>query len=218
MFPDPLRLTVALAPIASYLALIGWINARRRPFLTTGGNDLATLGAACSGLIVVGPIELFRPEAASAQFGGYVWVFLLVFYWLWVWLAVLLARPRLVIYNVSGEELRPALSDSARRIDSQARWTGDSLLLPTLRVHLHVEPFEAMRHVSLISSGRNQRLDGWKHLARELRGELKQMQVRRNPRAVGLLLASTMLLALSIGQMVRRPAQVAQAIEQMLFF
>lgn len=218
MSPDPLRLSIALVPLASYLALLGLLNARRRPFLTTGGNDLATLGAACSGLVVVGPIELFRPEAASAQFGGYVWLFLLAFYWLWVWLAVLMARPRLAIYNVSGAELRPALSESARRIDAQARWTGDSLFLPTLRLHLHVEPFEAMRHVSLVSIGGDQSLDGWKLLASELREELRKMQVSRNPRALGLTIASASLLALSVTHLVRRPTQVAEAIDQMFSF
>ena len=65
-------------------------------------------------MVLVGPIELFRPEAAIAEFGGYVWLFLLVFYWLWVWLAVLVARPRLVVYNISAEELRPVLAEAAR--------------------------------------------------------------------------------------------------------
>ena len=116
MLPDPLRLTIALVPLASYGLLIGLLNARRRPFLTTGGADLAALAAALSGLILVGPIELFRPEAASAEFGSYVWLFLLVFYWLCVWLAVLLAKPRLVVYNVTIDELRPVLAETARTI------------------------------------------------------------------------------------------------------
>src|SRR5690349_20902435 len=103
--PDPLRLAIALVPLAAYFLLLALVNARRRPFVTTGGCDLAVLGAALSGMVLVGPIELFRPEAAAAEFGGYVWVFLIVFYWLCVWLAVLVARPRLVVYNITAEEL-----------------------------------------------------------------------------------------------------------------
>ena len=117
MLPDPFRLSIALVPLAAYCVLLGLINARRRPFVTTGGCDLAALGAAMSGLVLVGPIELFRPEAAEPNYGGFVWLFLIVFYWLCVWLAVLVARPRLVVYNIRGEELRPALAEAARRLD-----------------------------------------------------------------------------------------------------
>jgi len=153
MLPDPLRLAIALVPLASYCLLIGLLNARRRPFLTTGGSDLAALGFAFTGLVLVGPVELFRPEAASAEFGSYVWLFLLVFYWLCVWLAVLLAKPRLVVYNISVEELRPVLAEAARAIDPQARWAGDSLSLPTLGVQLHLESFDLMQRLD-----RSQRL------------------------------------------------------------
>lgn len=216
MIPDPLRLAIALVPIAAYCVLLALVNARRRPFVTTGGCDLATLGAALSGLVLVGPIELFRPEAASAQFGDYVWLFLLVFYWLWVWLAVLVARPRLVVYNVRGDELRPVLAEVARRVDPQARWAGDSLALPTLGVTLHMECFEIMRHSSLTSSGGKQNMAGWQRLSAELRNDLAPLRVASNPRALGLVLVAAGLLALSIVHMIARPQQVAQAMQEML--
>ncbi|MCA9237055.1 MAG: hypothetical protein KDA44_16390 [Planctomycetales bacterium] len=215
MIPDPLRLAIALVPIGAYFVLIGLLNARRRPFVTSGGSDLAALGAAASGLILVGPIELFRPEAASAEFGGYVWLFLLVFYWLWVWLAVLLGRPRLVIYNISGEELRPQLAEAAREIDPQSRWAGDSLALPTLGVQLHVESWDVMRHVSLVSNGSRQSIDGWRKLSGALRNRLGQLQVGRNPRSLGLLLLAGVLIGASITHMVNHPERVAQAMEEM---
>ncbi len=218
MLPDPLRLAIALVPIAAYCILLALVNARRRPFVTTGGCDLAALGAALSGVILVGPIELFRPEAASAEFGGYVWLFLLVFYWLWVWLAVLVARPRLVVYNTSGEELRPVVAEAARRIDPQARWAGDSLALPTLGVTLHMESFEIMRHVSLVSSGGKQNVAGWRRLSAELRNQLAGLRVARNPRSLGLMLLAVALIALSIVHMLNRPHEVAQAMREMLSF
>jgi hypothetical protein len=216
MIPDPLRLAIALVPIAAYCILLALVNARRKPFVTTGGCDLATLGAALSGLVLVGPIELFRPEAASAQFGDYVWLFLLVFYWLWVWLAVLVARPRLVVYNITAAELRPVLAEAARRIDPQARWAGDSLALPTLGVTLHMECFEIMRHTSLAASGGKQNMAGWQRLSAELRNDLAGLRVAANPRALGLILFAAGLLALSITHMVARPQQVAQAMQEML--
>jgi len=218
MLPDPLRLAIALVPLAAYCALLGLINARRRPFITTGGCDLAALGAALSGLILVGPIELFRPEAASAEFGGYVWLFLLVFYWLWVWLAVLVGRPRLVVYNIRGEELRPVLAEVARKVDPQARWAGDSLALPNLGVTLHMECFEIMRHCSLVSSGGKQNMAGWQTISAELRTQLANLRVSPNPRALGLMFAAAALMAISITHMLNQPQQVAQAMREMLSF
>lgn len=218
MLPDPLRLAIALVPIAAYFILLALVNARRRPFVTTGGCDLAALGAALTGLVLVGPIELFRPEAASADFGGYVWLFLLIFYWLWVWLAVLVSRPRLVIYNLSGEELRPILAEASRRIDPQARWAGDSLALPTLGVMLHIECFDVMRHVSLVSSGGKQNVAGWRRLSGELRNQLAEIRVGRNPRSLGLMLLAVALIAVSIVHMLNRPNDVAQAMQEMLSF
>ena len=216
MIPDPLRLAIALVPVASYLLLIGLLNIRRRPFLTTGGGDLAALGAALSGLVLVGPIELFRPEAASVEFGGYVWLFLLVFYWLWVWLTVLLARPRLIIYNISGEELRPLLAEAARAIDAQSRWAGDSLSLPTLGVQLHVETSHTMRNASLVAAGAKQNLAGWRMLAAQLHKRTHDLRVARNPRALSILLLACLLLVVSIWQMLADPQQVAQAMQEML--
>lgn len=218
MLPDPLRLTIALVPLASYGLLIGLLNARRRPFLTTGGADLAALGLALSGLILVGPIELFRPKAASVEFGSYVWLFLLVFYWLSVMLTVLLAKPRLVIYNISIDELRPILAETARSIDPQARWAGDSLALPTLGVQLHLESFDLMRNVSLVSSGNIQSLEGWRQLATELYQRITPLRVASNPRALGILLAALTLFIVSTAHMLANPQDVAQAMLELFTY
>ncbi len=218
MLPDPLRLAIALVPLAAYCLVLGILNARRRPFLTSGGADLATLGAALTGLVLIGPIELFRPEQASAEFGSYVWLFLVVFYWLCLWLTALIARPRLVVYNISGEELRPILAETARIIDAQARWAGDSLSLPNLGVQLHVESFEIMRHVSLIASGEKQDLAGWRKLARELFQRLEPLRVAPNPRALGIVLLAIALMSASIAHMLAHPQLVAQAVEEIFSY
>lgn len=218
MLPDPLRLAIALVPLASYCLLIGLLNARRRPFLTTGGSDLAALGFAFTGLVLVGPVELFRPEAASAEFGSYVWLFLLVFYWLCVWLAVLLAKPRLVVYNISVEELRPVLAEAARAIDPQARWAGDSLSLPTLGVQLHLESFDLMRNVSIVASGSRQNLAGWRQLSAQLYQRLEPLRVAPNPRALGIVLFALLLLLASMAHMLAHPQHVAQAMQEIFSY
>ena len=218
LLPDPLRLSIALVPLAAYGLLIGMLNARRRPFLTSGGADLAALGAAMSGMVLVGPIELFRPEAASAEYGSYVWLFLLVFYWLCVWLTVLLARPRLVIYNISTEQLRPILAETARVIDPQARWAGDSLSLPTQGIHLHLESSALMRNVSIVSSGGQQSLAGWKQLAGQLYTRLQTLHVSSNPRSLGILLVAALCLLASTWHMLAHPQYVAQAMREIFTY
>ncbi len=218
MLPDPLRLAIAFVPLAAYCLVLGILNARRRPFLTSGSADLAALGAALTGLVLIGPIELFRPEKASAEFGSYVWLFLVVFYWLCLWLTALVARPRLVVYNISGDELRPILAETARMIDAQARWAGDSLSLPNLGVQLHVESFEIMRHVSLVASGEKQDLAGWRKLAGELFQRLEPLRVAPNPRALGIVLLAIALMSASIAHMLAHPQLVAQAVEEIFSY
>src|SRR5262245_44086067 len=124
---DPFRLSIALVPLAAYLVLLGFVNLRRRPFLTTGGSDLAALGMALSGLVLIGPLELVRPEAATAEFGNYIWLVLIAFYWLVLLLVVLVSRPRLVVYNVGADELHSVVAEAASRLDADSRWAGNSL-------------------------------------------------------------------------------------------
>ncbi len=218
MLVDPFRLTIALVPLAAYLLLLALVNLRRRPFLTSGGSDLAALGVALSGLAFVGPLDLFRPEAATTEFGNYIWPIMLAFYWLWVLLAVLVARPRLVVYNVSAEELHPVLAEAASRLDPDSRWAGSSLALPNLGVQLHLESFDLMRNVSLASSGSRQNLDGWRELARELATALRPVRVKPNPRGVGFLLVALLLMAGSLTSLVNHPKELAYAVEEVLSF
>jgi hypothetical protein len=218
MAVDPLRLTIACVPIAAYALVIALLNMRRRPLVVTGGCDLLALGLALSGLMFVGPIELFRPEAATAELGNYIWLVLLALYGLLLSLVVLLARPRLVVYNIGPEELHPVLAETAARIDPEARWAGNHLSLPRLGVQLHLDSFELMRNVSLVASGGRQNIDGWRRLARELGASLETVRVKINPRAVGFLLMSAALLAVSINTMLRHPLELAQAFREVFAF
>ena len=215
---DPLRLAIAIVPVAAYVLLLGLVNFRRRPFLTSGGCDLTALGISLSGLVFVGPMELFRPEAATRSFGNYIWLFLLLFYWLWLLLAVLLSRPRLVIYNISAEELHPVLAETAARIDSSARWAGNQLSLPRLGLQLHLDSLDMMRNVSLVSSGGRQNLDGWRRLARELGASLGFVKVRRNPRAVGFLLVALALMTATLTHLLMHPDAIVQAMNEVFAY
>jgi hypothetical protein len=218
MTVDPFRLAIAVIPVAAYVLLLGLLNLRRRPFLTSGGCDLAALGVALSGLMFVGPLELFRPDAATQSFGNYIWLFLVLFYWLCLVLVVLLARPRLVIYNISAEELHPVLAETASRLDPTGRWAGNNLSLPSLGVQLHLDSLDVMRNVSLVASGGRQNLDGWRRLARELGRSLSSVRAKPNPRAVGLLVLSLALFTICLTRLLLHPAEVMQAMNDVFAF
>ncbi len=218
MTVDAFRLTIALLPLATYLLFLGLLNLRRRPFLTSGGCDLVTLGVALTGLIFVGPIELLRPATATRSFGSYIWLFLVLFYWLLIVLAGLLSRPRLVVYNISSEELHPVLAEVASRLDSTGRWAGNNLSLPGLGVQLHLDSLDNMRNVSLVASGGRQNLDGWRRLALELGRALSPMRVKTNPRAVGFLAVSITMFAICFAFLFLRQAEVVRAMQEIFAF
>ncbi len=215
---DPLRFAIAAVPLAAYFLLIGLMSSRRRPLLVTGAGDLAALGFALTGVALVGPISLFRPEAATAELGDYVWLFLLALYWLAVTLVVMLCRPRLVVYNLTAEQLRPILSEALRQLDPAGRWAGDSLSLPTLGVQAHLETFTWTRNTSLIASGGRQDLAGWRRLSRSVERSLRDTESRSGSHGAALMGVGAGLLIAAIGQMVADPPAVARAWGQILGF
>jgi len=213
---DPLRLCLALGPLALYLLLLGIINLSKRPFLISGSRDLAALGVAVSGLILVGPIELLLPEEAIQAYRGYVWLLLGAMYGLCLSLVVLVARPRLILYNMSADELRPVLAQAIDALDPEARWAGSSLSLPRLRVELHMESSPAMRTVSLVASGEQQSFSGWRQLELALAVRLKRAESSPNPWGVVLSLASVMMIGTLTWHLASRGQEITQAFRDMM--
>ncbi|MCH2182752.1 MAG: hypothetical protein MK108_12170 [Mariniblastus sp.] len=213
---DPLHFCVAVAPLSVYFLMVGLITLSGKPFVTTGTRDTAALAIGIVGLVVAGPMELFFPEEAASQFGGMVWLLLLAFYGLCVSLVVLLLRSRLVVYNMTGEQLKPILNQVATQIDKKSRWVGDSVLIPDIQVHLHLESVDWLRNVQLIAGGNQQSFDGWRLLEKELRSALKTTQVGPNLLGFALLLVSGGLAVTAAGWMLYDQQAVAQGLDQML--
>jgi len=211
LFSDPFRLCLALGPVAVYVLLLGALNLSRRPLLVSGTRDAAALALAVSGFVIIGPIELFFPRAAAATFGTFVWVLLLTFYALCVLMVLLLLRPRLVIYNVSADQLRPILAELVEKLDANARWAGDSLVLPGLGIQLHVDASALIRTVSLCSVGSRQNYLGWRRLELALRAALEEVEVARNPRSLLLVATAAAITAVLTVVIVDNPGAVAQA-------
>lgn len=192
---DGVRICVALAPLALYLLWLAMLNLLRRPVLVNGVRDVGALGLGISGMMLVGPVELLHPQTAVNQLGLYIWVLSVGLYSLGLALVILLSRPRLVIYNLSIEELRPMLAAALEGLDPQQRWAGTCLSLPNLNVQLHLESNGLMRNVSLVANGDRQDPAGWRQLELALTRQLNTVRVRPNVWGPGLSLAALSIVA-----------------------
>jgi len=210
------QLCLALAPFALYLLAIGLVNLRRRPLLITGTRETAALGLALSGFVVVGPMQLFLPAAAANRFGPYIWLLLLAFYGLSLSLWLLVTGPRLVIYNCSVAELQPVLAAMLPVLDTEARWIGDSVMLPQMGVQLHLQTFPVLRNISLVPLGDVQSFSGWRRLELSLRGALRQLETPRNPAGVSMVSAGLLLISALLFKALEDPQAVAQGLFEML--
>lgn len=189
---------VALGPLALYLLGLAAVNLRGKPMATTGLRDLIVLSIALCGFAVVGPMELFMPDAAVAVFGIWTWAIMVGFYFACVLFIAFTLRPRIVVYNISPERLHAILASVALQLDGESRWAGASLLLPELGVHLQLEPFRSMRSVSLASVGPRQNIDGWAALHERLTAALAEEHSGVNPRGYSLLSFAVVMIAMMI--------------------
>lgn len=209
---DPFRLCIALGPVAMYLLLLGALGMSRRSLLVSGVRDAAALALAVAGLVVVGPMELFYPHDSAVMLGPYTWVLLLALYAMCVVLWLLLLRPRLIIYNISPDKLRPILADAVTQLDADARWAGDSLAIPGLGIQLFVDSFTALGNISLVSAGGHQSHSGWRRLEAALRAALAREETGRNPRGLILVVAGLLCIAGIVLGIAHNPEAVARSL------
>jgi len=213
---DPLHLAIALGPLATYLIVLGAVNLSSRPHVTTGARDAAALAIGISGLVVAGPMELFLIEQAAVVYGGWIWAIMLAAYALAALLIILLMRPRLIIYNMTLEQLRPVLASVVARLDSDARWAGDGLVMPQLGVQLTVEAVNVTKNVQLVSAGLEQSVQGWHRLEVELAAGLHKSRSPANSYGFSLLTFGLLLWGTITYFLYREPGQVTQALSEML--
>ncbi|MFM7072531.1 MAG: hypothetical protein ACKO38_12145 [Planctomycetota bacterium] len=212
---DPLHSLIALAPLALYAFAMAYCNLLKRPVMLTGARDAAWLGVAVSGLVAAGPMELFMPEAAAMRFHSYIWVLLAVLYLLCLALVVLVIRPRLVVYNISTEEIRTLLTQTGARLDGDARWAGDSLVLPKLGVQLYVETSTWLRNAQLVATSPGQSYAGWRELEQKLSDAMRETQRSRNPHGYLLLAASLSLATAAVAAATYDSALMARLIRDL---
>lgn len=178
-------LWAALLPVAAYLVAVGCLHLRRRPVALSGHVDVALLALGIAGLVIAGPLALLQPGAGTS-----VWttVVLLVGFAVIVAGALLAARPRMVIYNVGLDQLRPVVASVAASLDPTARWAGETAALPARGLQVHLDDRGPARTVSVIAAGKTS-AEAWAEFSRRLRRAIRSVRVRRSPWAWAFLTA-----------------------------
>lgn len=212
------RVYVALLPLALYLLVVGTVNSRRRPLLTTGTYDLTALAFGLSGLVLVGPLQwilkslqwmLIAPTAPILLIGIFV-----------SGTAVLiLSQPRrLVIYNFSVESLRETLWEMLKAVDPEAKIAGSRVMLPCLGLEIRIEAFPAFRNVSIIATSELVNEESWKVFRQQLGNQLAQVEASPGLLGQSFVLASGAFLFTPFWFVMRDPAGMAQAFLRVLQF
>lgn len=169
---------VALSPLGGYLLWLAWAHLRRRPLAVSGVLDVALLGAAVSGMVLVGPVALILPVTRGSPWS---WPVIAVLFALGVAVCVLVSRPRMVVYNISVEQFRPLVAEVVATLDREARWAGESAALPGRGFQLLIEGNGPMRTASVVNVGERSSAEGWGEFTRRLRRAVRGLRVRRSP-------------------------------------
>ena len=178
MFPDPLPAWIALVPLGLYLLGLGWAHLRRRPLVVSGMWDGILLGSSVAGLALVGPLALMRPAAGNSLWS---WPIVLLLFGLLISLCVLVSRPRVVMYNITVDQLRPLVAEIVSSLDPAARWAGESAGLPTRGLQLQIDGNGSMRSVSVVAVGERMSVESWSEFSRRLRQSVPKLRVRSSP-------------------------------------
>ncbi len=133
----------------------------------------------------------------------------------WV-LLTMYVRPRLVVYNVSQEELAPALEQAARQLDAQAHWAGQTLLLPTWQAQLALENFSVLCNVSVVAVGEVPAPAFWRQLELALRRQVAEARVPPSGYGLGMVVLAAAMLVVMGYQWVSHSQTATRALLDML--
>lgn len=162
---DYMHYAIALGPIGLYCVLVGYLYQRPHPMLINAAQDTLLFGMGAVGLIVIGPMELFFPNAAYSLLGAWTWFFLLCLYGFVVLFVALNRRPQWTLYGSSASAMRGILGRVLEERDIAHSWEGSILVVPELGIRAIVEPANASdRAAHLTRCGREQSVIGWYRL------------------------------------------------------
>ena len=172
--------------------MLGLLNLRRHPFVTTGARDAATLGIGVVGFVIAGPMSCFSRKVprVSLVLGCGVADCVL-------WLCV---SPSGSIDETATGGLQrfvgrvaTDLEQDCVGVDPKSRWIGDALVIPQLKIHMHLEAVEWLRNVQMLAGGNQQSMEGWLRLERELKQHMEKVAVGPNIMGIPFIIASAAL-------------------------
>ena len=212
----PVHFAIATIPIAVYFILIGALRLRNRPLVTTGWRDTLTLGIAASGLVAIGPMQLFFPSRAAESLQGWVWVALFALYVLGLFLVLLSCKPRLIAYGLDEPQFRETLVEAATEVDPNATWNGEVLSMPGCGIQLALEPSGSARVQQVMHVGLLHNLQDWLRLERAF---VKKGSKVRCPRSIAgwpFVIAGTLLFSFALIPMISNPSGALAQLREFL--
>ena len=212
----PVHFAIAALPVAVYLILIGALRLRRRPLVTSGWRDTLTLGIAASGLVAIGPMQLFFPNEAAARLQGWVWLALFALYLLCLLMVLLSGKPRLIAYGMDERQFRQSLLDASSGVDSEARWEGDVLNLPSCGIQLAIEPSGAARVHQVVHVGFIHNFQDWVKLERAFVSNGANVECPRSSAGWPFVIGGSILLASAIFPMLTDPSAALAQLREFL--
>jgi len=207
---------LAVGPLAIYCIVLGFLHLRRRPKVVSGGRDLACLGLAMIGLFLIGPAQLFFPQAAFNLFGSSVWIALVLLYLFILVFSILNARPSLVVFGLDSDSLSSQVDHVLLQLDPGTKWLNHTFIAPALGIQGIVESAGVGRVSHAIATKREQNLIGWLILGRALSANLKALEVERSSSGYRWLVLGLALLSLIGFTLINQPTAVTQGIREIL--
>lgn len=216
---EPFTVLLALVPLIGYLAVFSVIRLSGRVLVTTSVRDIGALAIAISGMMAVGPAELFFPATAAIVFGPMVWLALAALYGLTVALIALTTTPKLVVYGRTPEEVFPALMRASSKIDPQANGDVKELQvhLPNVGIRLRVDGQRGVDHARVLTFEPMPSLKFLNTLLANLRAEVRQSPTPATRRGLGMLVATLLLSMILVWQSFENPALVVEGFRDWLW-
>jgi hypothetical protein len=209
-------IVLAVGPLAVYCIVLGLIHLRQRPKVVSGGRDLACLGLAMVGLFLIGPAELFFPQAAFNLFGASVWIALFLLYFSLLLFLVLNTRPSVVVFGLDVDSLTSHVDQILQQLDPATKWLNHSFVAPSLGIQGVIEPAGVGRVSHVIATKLEQNAIGWSTLGRALSSRLKTVPIERNIAGYRWLAVGIALLSMIGYTLVIKSTAITNGISEML--
>lgn len=215
---EPFPAVVAFVPLIGYLLVLALIRFSGSVRVISGGADIAALSFALSGLIIIGPMELFFPKATASLLGAWIWLPLILLYVLVACLWMIGSRPRLVVYGRSADEVFPLLVRVCHRIDDRCVHDNDQgqIHLPTVGAHLRLDSTPGHDCVSIVSFEPMLPLAFWNDVQRGLREALKSSPPPMPRRGWVALAVAVAMLVLLVRHVSSQPAALVNGLQDWL--